>query len=135
MAFVGESGLTGETPVLGVPIWCRVGDGVGWKAWKLGYGGVVVWSPRWGRGKGERKEDTDSRSPGCLTETGGEGRSRSLLLHFSEALPPQRPVHVYFAGLPLCHLGCFLNFSGVICHSRWTTANSISCPEDSSSGV
>lgn len=34
--FVGESGLTGETPVLGVPSGARVGDGVGWEAWKLG---------------------------------------------------------------------------------------------------
>lgn len=91
MTFVGESDLTGETPVLGVPIWCRVGDGVGWEAWKLGDGFVIIWSPRQGRGKGKRKEGTDSRSPGCLTETGGEGRSRSLPLHFSEALPSRRP--------------------------------------------
>ena len=62
---MGESDLTGETPLLGVPIWCRVGDGVGWEAWKLGDGFVIVWSPRWGRGKGKRKEDRlpESRLP------------------------------------------------------------------------
>lgn len=27
--FPGESGLTGETPALGAPVWCRVEDGVG----------------------------------------------------------------------------------------------------------
>lgn len=91
MTFVGELDLTGETPLLGVPIWCRVRDGVGWEAWKLGDGFVIVWSPRWGRGKGKRKEDTDSRSPGCLTDSAGEGRSRSFRLHFLEALPPRRP--------------------------------------------
>ena len=58
MAFVRELGLTGETPVLGVPIWCRVGDGVGWEAWKLGDGVVIVWSPRWAeaRARGKRTQ-------------------------------------------------------------------------------
>lgn len=109
MAFVGESGLTGETPVLGVPIWCRVGDGVGWEAWKLGDGGVIVWSPRWGRGKGERKEDTDSRSRGCLTETGGEAGQEAFFTLF-RSTPTTEASPSLFCRLASVPFGLFSQF-------------------------